>query len=322
VRPLNITILGGTGFVGTRLVSRLARAGHTVTVLTRNRERHKHLLVLPQLALNNCDVYDVAVLADRCRGADVVINMVGILNEHGFGGGGFRRAHTEFTRNVLQACRSANVPRLLQVSSLGAAPDAPSHYLRSKGEAEQLIQSSGLSYTIFKPSVLFGPGDSFLNRFAQLLGAIPLIFPLARAQARFQPVYVDDLIEAIVRRLQPGIQTQETLELGGPDIYTLREILVLVAKLTGRRRWIMGLPGFIGRMQAFMLNFVPGRPFSSDNYKSMLIDSVCSQNGFAAVGIEPQAMPGIAATYLGAAEDNNRLSELRAQAGHDAATQA
>ena len=136
------------------------------------------------------DVYDEAQLSEHFRGKDVVVNLVGILNERGFGGGGFRRAHTELTRAVLQAMRSAGVPRLLQVSALKAATDAPSYYLRSKGEAEKLIRESGvnLDWTIFQPSVMFGHGDSFLNRFATLLASVPFAFPLARPNARFQPV--------------------------------------------------------------------------------------------------------------------------------------
>jgi uncharacterized protein YbjT (DUF2867 family) len=187
-------------FLGTRLVARLIKDGHAVTVLSRDRELHKHLLVLPGLTLENCDVYEEAQLSERFRGKDVVINLVGILNERGFGGGGFRRAHTELTRGVLQATRSAGVRRLLQVSALKAAVDAPSYYLRSKGEAEKLIreQSAVLDWTIFQPSVMFGPGDTFLNRFAGLLGSVPFFFPLARPHARFQPVFVDDVVDAIL----------------------------------------------------------------------------------------------------------------------------
>ncbi len=165
MRIKSIVVLGGTGFLGTRLVARLIKDGHQVTVLSRDRERHKHLLVLPGLALENCDVYQEPQLSERFRGKDVVINLIGILNERGFGGAGFRRAHTELTRVVLQAARSAGVERLLQVSALAASPDAPSYYLRSKGEAEKLIREKGaaLDWTLFQPSVMFGPGDSFLN---------------------------------------------------------------------------------------------------------------------------------------------------------------
>src|ERR1700735_4843587 len=230
MRPQSIAVLGGTGFLGTRLVARLIKEGHRVTVLSRDREQHKHLLVLPGLTLENCEVYSPAQLSERFRGKDVVINLIGVLNERGFGGGGFRRAHTELTRGVLLAARSAGVPRLLQVSALKAATDAPSYYLQSKGEADKLIVESGtaLDWTIFRPSVMFGPGDSFLNRFSTLLASVPFVLPLARPKAKFHPVLVDDVIEALLRCLRGGTSNRQIYELGGPQVYTLREIVDLV----------------------------------------------------------------------------------------------
>lgn len=300
-------------------MARLIREGHRVTVLSRDRERHKHLLVLPGLTLDNCDVYDEAQLSERFRGKDVVINLVGILNERGFGGAGFRRAHTELTRVVLQAARSAGVPRLLQMSALNASAAAPSYYLQSKGAAERLIQEQrgDLEWTIFQPSVMFGPGDSFLRRFANLLASIPFAFPLARPNTRFQPVLVDDVIEALLRCLHGAACIGQTYQLGGPQVFTLREILELVAKITGQRRWIIGLPNFLGQLQGLMMNVVPGRPFSSDNYRSLTVDSVCSEDGFAKLGIKPQSMVASASQYLGAFEDNARLSSNRAAVGRD-----
>ena len=310
-------VLGGTGFLGTRLVARLIKDGHRVTVLSRDRESHRHLLVLPGLTLENCDIYQEAQLSERFRGKDVIINLVGILNERGFSGAGFRRAHVELTQAVLQAGRSAGVPRLLQVSALKAGLDAPSYYLRTKGEAEKLIrdQHGGLDWTIFQPSVMFGPGDTFLNRFAGLLGAVPGVFPLARPSARFQPVSVDDVVAAIRHCLHGGTSSHQTYQLGGPKVYTLREIVELVAKTTGRRRWIIGLPDILARLQGFFFNFVPGRPFSSDNYRSLTVDSVCTTDGFAQLGIQPHSMVASARQFLGAQEDNHRLSANRAAAG-------
>jgi uncharacterized protein YbjT (DUF2867 family) len=317
MRPLSICILGGTGFLGTRLVARLIKDGHAVTVLSRDREQHKHLLVLPGLTLENCDVYEEPQLSERLRGQDVVINLIGILNERGFGGGGFRRAHTELTRTLLQAMRSAGVRRLLQVSALKAAVDAPSYYLRSKGEAEKLIreQAAVLDWVIFQPSVMFGPGDTFLNRFAGLLASVPFVLPLARPHARFQPVFVDDVVDAMLRCLQGDASVHQTYQLGGPQIYTLSEIVNLVAKTTGQRRWIAGLPNFAAWLQGLVMNFVPGRPFSSDNYRSLKVDSVCTDDGFAKLKIKPHSMAAAARQYLGSFEDNARLSRDRSAAG-------
>jgi NADH dehydrogenase len=324
MKLLSICVLGGTGFLGTRLVARLIKDGHQVTVLSRDREQHKHLLVLPGLTLQNCDVYDEAQLSERLRGKDVAINLVGILNERGFGGRGFARAHAELTQVLLQAARSAGVPRLLQMSALKAATDAPSHYLRSKGQAERLIRESGttLDWTIFQPSVMFGPGDSFLNRFAGLLASIPFIFPLPKPNARLQPVLVDDVVDAMLHCLRGGSSSRQTYELGGPGVYTLREIVSLVAKLTAHRRWIIGLPDFVSRLQALLMDFVPGRPFSSDNYRSLTVDSVCVEDGFARLGIKPQSMLASARQYLGALEDNARLSHSRAAVGRAKASRA
>ncbi|MGA2399879.1 MAG: complex I NDUFA9 subunit family protein [Steroidobacteraceae bacterium] len=321
MRPLSLCILGGTGFLGTRLVARLIKDGHAVTVLSRDRELHKHLLVLPGLTLENCDVYEEAQLSERFRGKDVVINLVGILNERGFGGGGFRRAHTELTRSVLQAMRSAGVRRLLQVSALKAAVDAPSYYLRSKGQAEKLIreQSAVIDWTIFQPSVMFGPGDTFLNRFAGLLASVPFFFPLARPRARFQPVFVDDVVDAMLRCLHGATGVHQTYQLGGPQVYTLSEIVHLVASITGRGRWIVGLPNFAAWLQGLVMNFVPGRPFSSDNYNSLQVDSVCTDDGFEKLKIKPHSMAAAARQYLGSFEDNARLSRDRAAAGKSAA---
>jgi NADH dehydrogenase len=317
MKPLSICILGGSGFLGTRLVARLIKDGHAVTVLSRDREQHKHLLVLPGLTLENCDVYEEPQLSERLRGQDVVINLVGILNERGFGGGGFRRAHTELTRTLLQSMRSAGVRRLLQVTALKAAVDAPSHYLRSKGEAEKLIREQGaaIAWVIFQPSVMFGPGDSFLNRFARLLASVPLVFPLARPHARFQPVFVDDVVDALLRCLQGDPSVHQTYQLGGPQVYTLSEIVRLVANTTGQRRWIVGLPDFAAWLQGLVMNFVPGRPFSSDNYNSLKVDSVCTDDGFAKLKIEPHSMAAAARQYLGSLEDNARLSRDRSAAG-------
>ncbi|HEV7611855.1 MAG TPA: complex I NDUFA9 subunit family protein [Steroidobacteraceae bacterium] len=317
MRTQSIAVLGGTGFLGTRLVARLVKSGRRVTVLSRDREQHKHLLVLPGLTLENCDVYEPARLSEYLRGKDVVINLIGILNERGFGGAGFRRAHTEVTKSVLQAARSAGVAKLLQVTALSAAVDAPSYYLRSKGEAEQLIRESGasLDWTIFQPSLIFGPGGSFLSRFADLLAAVPLVFPLAKPNARFKPVFVDDVVEAVLLCLHGGASSRQTYQLCGPQVYSLREIVALVAKLTGRRRLIIGLPDAVARIQAFVMDFVPGRPFSSDNYRSLAVDSICTDDGFAKLGIKPQSMVASALQYLGPLEDNARLSNNRASAG-------
>jgi uncharacterized protein YbjT (DUF2867 family) len=296
----SICILGGTGFVGTRLASRLVRDGHRVRVLTRDRFRHRELSVLPGLELVDCDVHDGARLTAALAGRDVAINLVGILNERGHRGRGFHRAHAELAATLVGACHAAGVPRLLQLGSLRAAADAPSHYLRSKALAERVIRerAGAIAWTVFRPSVIFGPGDSFLNRFAGLLAIAP-VMPLARAGARFQPVYVGDVVEALVRAIDRRDAVGQAYELGGPDIVTLAALVRWVAALTGRRRLVVALPDALGWLQAAALGLLPGKPLSLDNFRSLALDSVCSDDGLGRLGVAPTPLRAVAPRYLG-----------------------
>ena len=192
-----ICLLGGTGFVGKRLAARLSEAGHDIVILTRHRERQRDLLVLPTVRLVQGDVYDPEFLRKQFEDRDTVINLVGILNEKGRDGRGFARVHTELPSMIVEACRQTGVTRLLHMSALHASPAAPSHYLRTKAMGEEAVhraEGADFHVTSFRPSVIFGPGDGFLNRFAGLLRLTPGVFPLACPQARFQPVYVEDVV--------------------------------------------------------------------------------------------------------------------------------
>ncbi len=299
-------VLGGSGFVGSRLVARLANAGFKVTVPTRDPERCRHLRLLPTVQLIHADVHDQDTLIRLLTGSDVAINLIGILNESGRDGAGFHRAHVELTRKLLAACDTTGVRRLIHVSALNASvPDQPdaatSHYLQSKGRAEALLRSSTLRWTILQPSVIFGPGDSFLNRFAALLRNIPLAFPLAMPQARFAPVHVSDVVEAIARVVQDPATAGHTFQLCGPDIYTLRELVGMTADTLGLRRKVIGLPRSISRLQAAIMDFVPGKPFSTDNFRSLLTDSVGTSDGLRQLGIAPRPLrPNLGDTLRGA----------------------
>ena len=310
MRPLSICILGGTGFVGSHLVSRLARDGHRIRVLTRNRERHRALLVLPGLELQDFDVHDAAMLPDALRGHDLVINLVGILNAAG--GAGFRRVHADLTRTVVRACRSAAVPRLLQMSSLRADEAAPSDYLRTKGLAERFVREDAgpVAWTIFRPSVIFGPGDGFMNKFATLLRLFPVL-PIARPGARFAPVYVGDVVAAMVRAIDDRAAQGAVYELCGPEVLTLRELVAYVAAVIGVRRLVVGLPDPLGWLQAWLMGLVPGKPLSLDNFRSLKLDSVCSDNGLARLGITPVSLRAIVPRYLGGATRAAQLDAWR-----------
>jgi len=299
MQRLNIAIVGGTGFVGRALIARLAAQGHLLRVLTRHRERNRDLLVYPGLTLVAGDPLRPDFLAAQFAGRDAVINLVGILNERGHSGKGFRRAHVDLTRTVVEACLAVGVPRLLHMSALNADPQGPSHYLRTKGEAEDLVHAAGdaLAVTSFRPSVIFGPGDSFLNRFAGLLRHIPLLFPLACPHARFQPVYVEDVATAFVLALGDHTTHGQRYDLCGPRVYTLIELVRYVAQCCGLRRTVVPLPGWASRLQALLLEWVPGKPLSRDNLDSMRADSVCG-GAPAPFGLRYAAVEDVAPHYL------------------------
>jgi uncharacterized protein YbjT (DUF2867 family) len=305
-----VCVLGGTGFVGRHLTSRLADEGYRVTVPSRRPQRHRDLLVLPTLRLVQADIYDMDQLRTHLQGCDVAVNLVGILNEKGHKGKGFRHAHVELARKLMQACAETGVARLLHMSALNAdAASGPSLYLRTKGEAENLVLtfSGGLTQaTSFRPSVIFGPGDSFLNRFAQLLKRSPLAFPLACPNTRFAPVYVGDVVARLVGAIDERPAFGKRYDLCGPREYTLKQLVQYVARLTGRRRWIIGLPDWASRLQAAILEYMPGKPFSLDNYRSLTQHSVC-------YGKErcPASLESVAPGYLGDRDRWSRLQRLR-----------
>ena len=254
--PQRIVVLGGSGFVGRRLLRRLAEDGHSLLLLSRNLGAHDDRLLPRGVRLRQVDVHDGEALRQVFAGADVVINLVGILNERGDDGAGFRRVHVELTRTVIAACQAAGVPRLLQMSSLNAGRGC-SHYLASRGEAEAVVRESGLAWTIFEPSVIFGEGDGLFFRFAAILRRLPVL-PLARAEARFAPVFVGDVAEAFARVLRDPSTAGETYVMYGPEFYTLRQIVEMTARQLGLRLWIIPLPDWIGRVQARACDFVPG----------------------------------------------------------------
>jgi len=309
-------VLGGGGFVGHEVCGALVRAGYAVRVPTRRRQAHKDLLVLPGLELSNADVHDPDTLDVLFTGCDIVINLIGILNEKGHDGAGFNRVHVELVEKMMAACQRTGVRQVVQLSALKANADrGPSHYLRTKGQAERVIAELAgdeIGYTIFRPSVIFGPHDSFINRFARLLKLSPCL-PLPRLDARFAPVSVDDVAAAVVAALSDSHCRGRTFELCGPDIYSLAEILNLIRRELGLKRPVIRLPLLLGQIQAWIADYlVPGKPFSLDNLRSLSVASVCSTDGFAHFGIKPKKLAPFAKEFLNPAPD--RLSSLRASA--------
>jgi uncharacterized protein YbjT (DUF2867 family) len=304
-----VCVVGGSGFLGGHVVEALSAERYLVRVPSRDRERAKALILLPTVDVLDADVHDPATLARLMHGTDAVINLVGVLHD-GHGTRRFSQAHVELTRKIIAACAQTGVRRYLHMSALGADVNGPSRYQRTKGAAETLVRESGLDWTIFRPSVIFGRQDRFLNMFAQLLKFLPVIF-LGRPRARFQPVFVEDVAAAIVASVGNRESFGKTYELAGPRVYSLRELVVLVGNLTGYRRPVIGLGDTLSYLQALMLEFLPGRLLTRDNYHSMQVDNV-STAPFP-FGIEPRALEAEAPTWLAAASPRARY---RAYRGH------
>ena len=295
-----ICILGGTGFIGGHLVKRLLADEHEIKVLDRRPAGRSELKAMPGVDLVPADAHDVPTLEHEFAGCDVVINLIGILNEKGHDGSGFRHAHVDLPRKVVDTCRKLGIRRLLHMSALGAdAAYGHSYYQRTKGEGENLVHAdAALDVTSFRPSVIFGPGDSFFNRFGGLLKLAP-VFPLAGAKARFQPVYVGDVVEAYARAIDNPQTFGQRYDLCGPRVYTLQQLVEYTARTMGLKRLIVPLGDGLARLQANVMEYVPGKPFSRDNYLSLKKDNVCDGEFPPVFGIEPTALESVVPSYIG-----------------------
>jgi NADH dehydrogenase len=315
MRNHTICILGGSGFVGHHLANRLARQGYTVQILTRRRERHRALRINHNVQLIEANVLDREVLQQQFAGVFAVINLIGILNESGGASGNFHTIHAELPRSVAQAAVHGGVSRLLHMSALNAAAgETHSRYLKTKGIGEDHAHAAaeqGLAVTSFRPSIIFGPGDSFFNRFATLLKLTPLVFPLACPASRLAPVYVGDVTAAFCRALEDDATRGQRLELCGPDTRTLRELVEYTRDLLGMKQEIIGLGNGLSRLQARVLGLLPGRPFTMDNYYSLQQDSICRENALPALGIPPTPVAAVVPGYLADRTTRGRYDSYR-----------
>jgi len=338
-----ICVLGGAGFVGTQLVSQLAATGKKVKVLTRRREQSKELILLPTVDVVEANILDPQVLLREFRGVDAVINLVGILHEVNKGRsdlpsarrGDFHDIHIELPRKIVHACAQADVHRLLHMSALGADPTARSAYQRSKGIGEALVREAGmphsehenwyldgpkfvhgqsLNITIFRPSVIFGQGDSFLNLFARLLRMFPVL-PLAKPDAHFQPVFVDDVARAMITSIDDMTTFGQTYDLCGPKIYSLQQLVSYLGGLTGHRRPIIRLPERLAYLQAWMMELVPGKKLMTrDDYFAMGVDNICARGWPPHFDFQPTALEAVAPAYLHTVSPRGRYQRFRGHA--------
>ncbi len=313
----NILVLGGSGFVGRHLCEKLQRQGWRCSVPTRQLSRAAALQHLPLVTVLPADVHDPAQLQRLLSGHDAVVNLVAIL--HG-NQAAFERVHVELPTQLAQACAATGVRRVLHLSALGANLDGPSRYQRSKARGEERLRQAGLDLTVLRPSVIFGAGDRFLNLFADLQAVFPLL-PLACAHARFQPVWVEDVANAVLACLRdselPQSSIGQTYECCGPDVLTLAELVRLAGRLGSRQRALLPLPRALGRLQALLMELLPGPPLiSRDNLDSMAVDNVASSQwpGLGALGIAPASVYAIAPSYLGRRGARSPLLALRSGA--------
>jgi NADH dehydrogenase len=321
-RPMNLLVIGGSGFLGralcAELIQRSGGGGGRLTVPSRQPQRAKALAMLPTVDLLAADVHDDAQLARLVAGRDAVVNLVGIL--HG-GEADFQRAHVELPNRIAHACRQAGVRRLVHVSALGAQAGAPSMYLRSKAAGEAVLQQSGLDVMLLRPSVMFGEEDRFMNLFAQLQRVLPVL-PLGGADARFQPVWVQDvaagIAQAVARALAreaPGVRSYDC---AGPKVYTLSQLVRLAGRWSGHPRPLIALPDGVARLQAGLMEWLPGTPLMSrDNLDSMKVPNVANEAlpGLAALGVRRTGLEAVVPAYLGGVAGPARLEGWRRQAG-------
>jgi len=313
-----ILVLGGTGFVGRHVCEQLARLGWQITVPTRRALHAASVQSLPGLTVIEASVHKPADFARLMPGHDAVVNLVAVLhgNEERF-----EQVHVDLPGKVAQAMRTAGVQRLVHVSALGADPQGPSMYQRSKARGETVLHNAGLEVTVLRPSVIFGAEDKFLNLFADLQAIVPFM-PLAGSSTRFAPVWVADVAQAVVSCLQKPDTIGQTYELCGPDVLTLGELVQRAGQWAGvnhgRGRPVMGLPMWVGWLQAAAMELAPGEPLMSrDNLASMKVDNIATGllPGLAALGITAASASGVAPSYLGHRGPRSRLNGWRSRAG-------
>jgi NADH dehydrogenase len=316
--PPRILILGGSGFVGRHICEQMTRLGWQITVPTRRAANAASVQSLPGVTVIEASVHRPADLARLMPGHDAVVNLVAVL--HG-DEDRFEQVHVQLPGLIASAMKKAGVSRLVHVSALGADPQGPSMYQRSKARGETVLHNAGLALTVLRPSVIFGAEDKFLNLFADLQAVLPFM-PMAGSGTRFQPVWVADVARAVVACLQKPDTIGQTYELCGPDVLTLGQLVQQAGQWAGvnhgRGRPVIGLPRWLGWLQALAMEMAPGEPLMSrDNLASMKVDNIATgqRPGLQALGIAPAAAAGVATTYLGHRGPRSRLDGWRASAG-------
>jgi NADH dehydrogenase len=294
------TVFGGSGFIGRYVVKRLARDGYRVRVAVRDPEAAlflKPMGTVGQVVPLYASITDDASVANAVAGADVVVNLVGILAESR--GAGFQSIQAEGAGRVASLAAAAGVRRLVHVSAIGADAGSPSRYAQSKAAGEAAVRSAFPRATILRPSVVFGPEDQFFNRFAAIARLVP-VMPVIAGATKFQPVYVGDVADAVMAALSRPDAEGAVYELGGPRVWSMRELMAYILTITGRDKPMIAVPMCVARMQAAVMELIPGKPLTRDQLLLLQRDNVVAAGipGLAALGIVPTPVELIVPAYL------------------------
>ena len=294
-----ISVLGGNGFIGTNLISTLVSQNYHVTVLVRKRENAKHLWPLP---LTDIVEYENTVpsISRLIAESKTVVNLVGVLQSKVGNPWGieFENAHVKLTSNLVESSKLSDCKKIIHISALGTSKDAPSMYLRSKAEGERILQDSDLNTTILRPSVVFGPGDKFLSMFAKMHKFLPFI-PLASYKSLFQPIYVGDLIRIIQFCIENPSKNHRTYDCVGPEVFSLGELVNIAGIITKKQKPVIPLPNILARIQAFMMEKIPGPTIlSRDNLDSASIPNIAQNPKEIFPLSNPTDIKSVASEYL------------------------
>ncbi len=310
------TVFGGAGFIGRYVVKRLAHKGYIVRVAVRQPARAaflKTMGVVGQIVPLYASVLNEATVQRAVGGADLVVNLVGTLAESR--AGSFQQVHVEGAGRIARRASASGVYRLVHLSAIGADPASPSRYGTSKAAGEQVVRQEFPGASILRPSVVFGPEDQFFNRFG-LMAQFSPVMPVISGATRFQPVYVGDVADAVMGALASADAAGAIFELGGPQIWSFREILLYILKETGRRRLLLDVPGPLARLMASIMEHLPGKPMTRDQLLMLARDNVAAAGmpGLSALGIVPTPVELVAPSYLrqyGTGGGQNRVSPRR-----------
>lgn len=307
-------LLGGAGFIGSHLINALSRGGWTMTVVTKHPHRHRSLLVIPSLKMVETGDLSSDYIGSLISESDTVVNLIGILNQSRIDT--FAEIHASLPGRIAEACLQRKARRLVNISALGSDVNAPSQYLKSRAQGEQAVQSvmdKGLECTIIRPSIVFGPRDSFSRMFHQMLSMSPVFFPLILPKVQVQPVYVEDVVRCIAHAIDVKFTDQGSFDVAGPEIFTLREFVSLIDRLGGMRHKIVGLSPVLSKLLASFAQFAPGKPLTPDNLRSLQASVAVGEGIPEPYGVQPTRFESVAGEWLSPQID--QFNQIRTQAG-------